>query len=704
MALWAELKRRKVVQVAAVYAVTAWLAVQVVSAINEPLRLPEWLDTVVIVLLAVGFPVALILAWAFDLAPAGVRAEAPGRTNDGAAQASAPTFTYVIQGLVLLAVGFLVADQYLFESQDAAAPAVPDASTRPHVTRFSIPLLTSGVGASVGSSDVVVARNGEHFVYSVPGGIHLRPMDSLESERILEHPRGITQMTSSPDGDWVAYFDPGLREIRRIAINGGTSVGIATLDEEIPRQAVVFDMAWTADGILRFAVDGGVYAVPADGGGLPERIVEVTEGLVPFRPQLLPDGDTLLFSIAPNGRWDDGEIVAESLSTGERKRLISGGTNAHFVASGHIVYALGTSIYAVAFDPESLEVSGNAVEVADNVLRGSSVWLTGAALFDISDDGTLVYMRGIQEPRRQLVWVDRDGREELIPAEPRNYEGMRLSPDGNRLVVNEFNARNDIWVWDFAAENMTRLRLGPNGGDAPVWTPDGESIVYHPSVGTFADIRASNNTGDPQRLFTAASGALDPVHPSEFVPDGGGLLFFGRSDAGTGDDLGLAKLDGSDEYEWLLNTSANELTARLAPNGRWLAYASDETGRNEVYVAPFPNVDDGRWQVSNRGGASPVWSPDGSALYYIEPGDPQRMIVVGLSATDNTASREFRFGERIPLFDWPYWIRVRDSAFDVNADATRFVAIKLLEDESDDVDIVVVQNWFDELARLVPPG
>jgi serine/threonine-protein kinase len=264
-------------------------------------------------------------------------------------------------------------------------------------------------------------------------------------------------------------------------------------------------------------------------------------------------------------------------------------------------------------------------------------------------------------------------------------------------VINVFNADNDILIWDFAGETRTRLALGRSGGDWPVWTPDGERIAYHPSIGPVIDWRSSNNIGSAERLASGGEGALDPFHPEVFSPSGAELVFHGRATSASGNDIGVVTLDGSAEPVWLLRGTSNESSADISPNGRWLAYHSDESGRNEIYVRPFPNVDDNRWQISNRGGLHARWSRDGRELFFLEPGSPGRIIAVDVTLSNT----DFSFGERHPIIDWPYVISF-DRPYDVSLDGKQFLALKTVGNEGVTPKIIIVQNWFDELQQLVP--
>ena len=590
MSILGELKRRKVVQVAAVYAVVAWLLVQIVTAIEEPLALPGWVDTFIIVCLGIGFPIAIILSWAFDVTPEGIKVT--GKTEPGAPASppAAPAITYVMQGLVLLAVSFLLIDQYVLI--DVRHPPSVDQSRSTGVTRFNIDIPLGDLDSQwLRGLILTISPDGRQIVFSKRDGLYVREMNDLEPRLIVGIGSGrLNFIMPSPDGQAVAYWDNGAQQIKRVATSGGAPAVIAGINVGGP-----YGASWGADETILLAAPDGIYRVPANGGATPELVVATAAGKQAYGPTLLPDGDSILFSVANLGDWDGGEIVIESISTHDRKVLLVGGSNARYLPTGHLIYALDRQLFAVPFDLDSLSASGEAIPVIDGVVRGDRVWQTGVAQFDISSNGTLVYISAQRNRLRSLVWVDRNGQEEQTEVEPGDLSTPRISPQRTHVLLNQAYPENTILVWDIENETMTHLTLGQNGGDSPLWTPDGERIVYHPGTGPIIDWRTSNNIGDPERLVTGGAGALDPFHPEAISPSGAYLFIEGRSTSATQRDIGMIALDGGSEVQWLVRGPASEADPEISPDGRWLAYESNESGRDEVYVRPFPNVDDGRW-------------------------------------------------------------------------------------------------------------
>ena len=688
MSFLGEIKRRKVFQVAAVYAVVAWLIIQIIDVVSEPLSLPGWIDTVVIVLLAVGFPIAVILAWAFDLTPSGVVRD---RHDDSyPVQAAGQRFSYISQALVLLAVGFLVFDQY------ALGPRVSTDNTdrsTDAVNRFDYDLPEDQSFRWTGRRIMDLSLDGRQFVYNTVDGLYLRTMGELQARLVPGTEPILSSPTFAPDGQSVAYRTPESNQLKRVAISGGAPVVIADA------VGILFGLSWETDGTIFFGQPEGILRVPAN-GGTPELIIEIEDGEAIYGPQLLPDGDSVLFSIASEGNWDDAQIVVHSLSTGERTVLIEGGNDARYLPTGHLIYTFGDGLFAVSFDSDSLTVSGGAVPLVQGLMR-AAMRGTGAANYAISSDGTLVYVTGRALGLRSLVWVDRMGREDAISIEPSFYIYPRISPDGTRVVLDDRNEGSDLWVWDFSNETRIRLTAGSGAASDPAWTPDGARIAYDPDGTNDIDWKAANNTGRPESLATGLSNSGINTHDQYvFTPSGTELLFRSTRSLGTGNDIGMIEIGGDSEPVWLLEGPYNERNAEISPDGRWIAYQSDESQQYEIYVRPFPNVDDDLTLVSNAGGWKPLWSRDGGELFYLEPGPPERLMSVSVESAETT----FSFSARTPILYWPYLGANGGSrTYDVSPDGQRFLAIKELDAGAATPQIIIVENWLEELNRLAPP-
>jgi serine/threonine-protein kinase len=402
-----------------------------------------------------------------------------------------------------------------------------------------------------------------------------------------------------------------------------------------------------------------------------------------------------VFVIAPPAGpiLSTGQLAMLDLRSGGVTPLGIQGVSPRYVPTGHLVYAAEDgSVRAVPFDEASLTVTGSTVPLLEAV----AVKVNGEADFDVSAAGRLIYVQGnIDGLERSLVWVDRDGREDPIAAPPRTYQYPRLSPDGRRVALDVREDVFSIWVLDLSAETLTRLALGEGGHTYPTWTRDGGRIAYQYQAGADIGWKASNNTGVPEVLAAAVGGGGDARAPSPyfFTPDGTALVFRDQANPESGDDLVMISLE-KDSVLWRLGGDFSERNAELSPDGRWMAYQSDESGTMEIYVRPFPDVQADQVQVSNSGGIHPLWSRDGRELFYLQLGATRQLVSV--SVETGGTGRTFGFRGREVVMEWPYFASAVGRTYDVSPDG-RFLAVKALEAASPE--ITVVLNWFEELRQ-----
>ena len=538
--------------------------------------------------------------------------------------------------------------------------------------------------------DVAITPDGTRIVYvALVDGRQLvvRALDEIEATPLGglgDNPRGVF---ISPDGNWVGYFADGLQ---KVSILGGPPVTICDVSGA-PRGA-----SWGDDDTIVFATSGpgGLWRVPA-GGGEPEELTtpDLEQGDHRW-PEILPGSTAVLFTIM-GGSVEGAQIAVLSLDSGETKILIPGGSNPRYAPTGHIAYGVGGTLRAVGFDLKNLEVTSDPIPVLDGVITKSS----GAANFGMSQSGSLAYVAGPERSGvvRTLVWVDREGREEALAAEPRTYHHPRVSPDGTRLALDVDDQELDIWIWHFARETLTRLTFDPAFDFVPAWTPDGLQVAFGSNRdGVFSTFwKAADGTGTVERLIESANGAI----PMTFSPDGTQLVFIERHPE-TGSDLYARSMDADGASEPLLVTEFNERNAEISPDGHWLAYQSNASGQNEIYVRPFPNIDDGRWQISRGGGTKPLWGPDGRELFYLSLGGQ-------LTAVPTEADGSFTFGNPEVVFEETYYFRgppFLGRTYDISPDGKRFLMIKEggPGDETEPTQLILVLNWFEELKRLVP--
>jgi len=545
---------------------------------------------------------------------------------------------------------------------------------------------------------IVLSPEGTNLVYAgVRDGdaeLYLRPLDQLDGVAIRGTEYAIDPFFS-PDGRWLAFFASGA--LRRVSVGGGPTVTIAEVQSS-------FGGTWGPDDSIVYAGDSGLYRVPAN-GETPSELTTLreVEGERGHRwPWFLPNGKAVLFSVQrQNEAVDDATIEAVFLETGERRVLVQGGTYPRYASSGHLIYAREGALFALPFDADRVEPTGESSPILAKVGVGNA---SGVALFAIAADGTLVYVPELAaQTVRRFVWVNRGGDEQPVSAEPRNYQEFTLSPDGSRVAVRVRDENSDdVWIYHLEQETSTRLTFDPAGERYPVWSPDGQKIAFGYVGGALPmSLKSADGTGELEKIMKEPLFQL----PQAFSPEGNVLVFLDRSSTSQGRDLGTVSLGGDGVGVLLLNTEFEERNATLSPDGHWMAYESNESGQFEIYVRPFPDVNAGRWQVSNDGGTWPLWSRDGRELFYA---GPQAMMSVSVQ-TEPT----FTMGERDSLFSTaPYYsgptLFYTNRRVAVSPDGQRFLMFREgggsqgAAPPTEQTGIILVQNWLEELKRLVP--
>ena len=540
---------------------------------------------------------------------------------------------------------------------------------------------------------MAISPDGTRVAYRVfiegQGTIVIRGLDELEAAPLFQN--GWTPFFS-PDGTWVAYNDQVDSTIKRVAVRGGGGGGggaaqsIATID------SFMRGAAWTENDTIMFGTSAfsGLWQVPS-GGGTPETltVLDAARGETNHLfPDPLPGGEGVLFTILYEGGGETTDVAVRDLIAGEQKVLVPGGSYPKYSPTGHIVYLAGETLRAVSFDLERLGVMGDSVQVLDEV----ETKFTGAADFALAFNGTLIYIPGGGAgAMRTLIWLDREGNEEPLGAPPRPYFEPRVSPDGTKVVVGvrDPDGGDDIWVWDEQRATLTKLTFDAASDRRTLWTPDGSRIVFQSARdGGGIFWKASDGTDEAEPLLDAL------VEPYGWTPEGA-LLF-------TNGDIGLLPVTGERIVQTLIGTNFRERHPVLSPDGKWLAYSSEESGRFEVYVRPYPDVDGGKWLVSTNGGDEPVWSPTGDALFYREESSLRIM-----EAAVDTVTATFIHRTPEPLFTVPgnAFPNNGGSNYDLAPVGERFLFTKVVEaggGGAGSPQIIVVQNWFTELERLVP--
>ena len=573
--------------------------------------------------------------------------------------------------------------------------------TRPAAHRVArLAIAASGPSALfVAGRDLAISPDGTRVAYVGNSGrqLFVRAFDQLDSVPLAgaDFPSGVF---IKPDGQWVGFV--GEFVLRKAAINGGAVQNLVKLGGRS-----MVGATWGEAGTIIFATEEastGLEQLSEDGGAtmVLTRPNRERGELDHAWPAFLPGSKSVLFTIINSGGIDNAEIAVLDLKTGAQKVLLRGGSAPRYLPSGHLVYGAAGSLRAVAFDLERLEVLGTPVRVVAELLTTP----TGAADFDVAADGTLVYVRGgLQEPARVLVWVDREGREEPTQMPVRAYQYLRISPDGGRVAIDVRDQERDIWLWEFARRTLMRLTFDPTPDRFPVWTRDGRRLLYtslrsgprnNPRNNMFA--QASDGTGVPEQL-TQNTTTADKA-PTGVSPDGAWVIF--RDGEPQTFDVSRLALGPGHHIEPLVHTPFSEQNGEVSPDGRWLAYQSNDSGRAEIWVRPFADVNGGRWQVSSGGGFQPLWGPDSREMFYRDL--TGAVMRVALERGPGWAA-----GPQTKLFGAGQYYFGYGEAFgrtyDISNDGRRFLMIKdVALDQSSAPTILVVQNWFDELKARVP--
>ena len=565
------------------------------------------------------------------------------------------------------------------------------------VSRFSLMLPEDQRFTRGGRHVVAISPDGRHLAYIANAQIYLRRMGELEAQPI----RGTAdqdpaEVVFSPDGQWIAFvsISPGAvgagaaSVLKKIAITGGAPVPLCPAANPI-------GMRWDGDTIV-FGQRAGITAV-SQNGGQPRTLVAADAAARELlgHAQLIDNGKHVLMTVSEPNDWNDGRIVIQPVGGGERRVLISGGTDARLLPTGHLVYVRDATLFAVPFDVNRLEVTGGSIPVVENVSQTNA---SGAAQFAITPAGTLAFVPGDLIGHRSMVWVDRGGRETPIEAPPGEYLYPRLSPDGTRVLLDMAAVGNDddIWIWDLSRRTMSRLTIGADAAAYPVWTADGRHVIYGENVNGVPDLfrRAADGTGVAERLTETPTGE-QPMSLHNDV-----LLY--RHGQGSGQpNLWLRPLTGGGPARPLAASESAflQLNGDISPDGRWVAYESNQTGRNEIYVRPFPETESGRWQITSTGGQRPMWSRSGNELFF-QAGRAVDRRLSAISVTPVPAGAALAYGAPTDLFDFtPYFI-FTGRTWDIAPDG-RFLMLKPLAGITRQQSIVVVQHWFDELRERI---
>ncbi len=526
-----------------------------------------------------------------------------------------------------------------------------------------------------------------------PRQLYVRRLDQLQATPLSGTGR-VRQPFFSPDGQWIGFFAGG--KLKKISVMGGAAM---TLCDASPNSR---GGAWGDDGSIVFAAGTreGLSRV-SSAGGTPQPLttLDEEEGEVTHRwPQLLPGSQAVLFTAASTGgQYEEANLVVQTIPTGQRRIVQRGGYHGRYLPSGHLLYIHEGTLFAAPFDVQKLELTGQTVPIQEGVLADPG---NASAQFAYSQEGTLVYVPGVATSRLfTLNWLDREGETKPLRDAPGDYQDVRLAPGGQRLAVQIYDVvQSDIWVYEWERETLTRLTFDAANEADPLWSPKGDGLVFRSNREGPGSLywKRADGSGQVQRLTESQNFQT----PTSWHPTGKFLAFF-ELDPETNNDIRILALEGDGWLGWkpgqvttFLDSPFCELFPALSPDGRWLAYQSNESGQEEIYVRPFPGPG-GPWQISSGGGTIPIWSENGKELFYKSPA--QQIMAVTYSAEgESFRASQQRLWSEGRIASRPF---TRD--YDLHPDGDRFAVLTRAQNQAEEKrdKVVLIQNFFELLRQ-----
>ena len=554
---------------------------------------------------------------------------------------------------------------------------VPD--ERPVTFVIPLPELATGVGIPTISPDGRTIA----FNMTVDGksNIYLRDLGSLNEQRL----NGTEDLNGppfwSPDSRTIAFI--ANEKLKKVDIGGGP---VQVICDASNGQTG----AWNSDGVIVFGgTEHGIRRVLASGGEVTE-LFPLDESRKETRqawPRFLPDGRHFLFTSYNSSKPDLPEVFVASVDGKERKPLFKANTDVYYIAPGYLLFARDSTVMAQPFDVSKLEITGEPVTAIENVGFNA---LTGRSQFSISQNGTLIYRLG-SLAERQLTWFDRQGKEISKVAPPGGYTDIVLSPDGKKAAVTrQVDGNSDIWTIDLERGLPTRYTFGASNEDDPAWSSDGNDLIFS----------SDRDSGEIRRIYrklASGAGNEDLLSASvsttdvgmDWSPDRKNILYSSPGEKGRM-DLWILPFGGDVKPYPLLNSEFDEMQGHFSPDGRYFAYVSTESSRQEVYIQSFP-LGGGKWQVSTGGGAQPHWRRDGKELYYISP---ERKLMAAAVKIEGTLV----IGAVEPLFQTQISSMNHSNRYDVAADGQRFLVNSSVESNKQSP-FNVILNWAATLKK-----
>ncbi len=700
--IWEKFKHRNVAKVATAYAIVGWLTLQLTEIVLPTFNAPQWIAQTIIFVVIMGFPIALLIAWAAESSHSNsLKSETLNLGPESSSTKMKLSKTFwgtAIAGLSLVALFAFYVSAVLFDF--SATPfdrkvSVPITTPSAETLRFRLDLGETGSRNNGEPTAIDFSSDGTFIVYVkyVANGIqiNLRDLTSFEADRALItfNTRNGGYPKFSKDDQWVYYYQANA--IKRIRIEGGNPQDVVT-----GANSSGFDTTETS-----------IYFTKLEDYGLYRRDLNSNEEelLLPgssesFHTQatLTPENNFLITTVGLSNRYDTTSIGILNLETGEQKTIVPVGHSGRYISSGHLVFSRAEFLYAQLIDLESMALIDNPVPVILDAYHSPN---NGYSAYALAEDGTLVYIDasqskssfGGQQGSGIPTWISRDGNSEIISETLAVHGHPALNPEQNQVIFNTIDSSgiSDLWVYSFDSNTLGRRSFG-GGHTVGRWSPDGERIFFNDRTAIYS--MASNGTDSP--IVEISTGGARPL---SFDPTGNRFMFYSATTQG----LWVSSRDVDAEVAIvpieLVPDGAIAKEGSISPDGNLLVYTSNETGRDEIYVRPFPNIANGKWQVSRNGGNQALWNDSGDELFFwslIDGGKYAANFEFNNGGiTFSEPSLMFKDGFRWdPSGSWDY-SSSRDS----------FIGIALSQSQEEilanQTKLSVVQNWLTEVQRLV---
>ena len=691
--LFAELKRRKVFRVAAVYAVVAWLLIQVADVVLPTFGAPAWVNQTLIFLFVIGFPLALVLAWAYEITADGVKSDSSTHPVQSSQPTSVQPINYLILAIVIVVAIFQVTDRFLIQPPQQAGDYNSTESIRNRTEWLNLILGDVGyAGSGFLPFPLEISPDGTSIAYASRLGssrLFVRDFDEASPRLLEESDAGIIFPTFSPDGQRLLFEEAtvGLRVIS--AFGGSSDLLTDNLDT-----STGFD--WIDENtVVYVGRERAIYTLSLE-DRQSNQIVGANESLR-ANVQALPGTSSILFM--ENDSQSGPRVVSHDLDSGETSTLVNNAYAPTYVPSGHLLFARDNDLWGIAFDLDSHSTSGEPVPLVEGI-QSSVVW--NRMSYAISDTGRLAYRPEVADisPPRVFTWINENGNEEFVPLPADYYSAPRISPDNSKFAYLKGLETRDIWIYDSISGVSSRVTFNDEVILDLVWSPDGQ-FLYYGGISADGERGAgiwrinADGSGQPELILESAL----RVGPKSVSSDGRQVVYI--EGAANNYEVRILTLGIESSNQLLIPHTNSEYEATLSPDQNWLAFTGRDFGPHAIFVHRFSDVQSGKWLVSERA-RQPVFSSDSRKVYFIDTFDTDSIQSVNV-----VSSSPFAVDSPTVIASDVFNEPGSPPSYDISRDSNRVLFLR--ENLNNDYasgnprgDLVVVNNWFNVLNELIP--